>query len=255
MLAVVSGVQTSTYRLVKQERQQGKILADEGMVKVQSKPLKVYIRQTTPVDGMEILYVTGQNHNRALINPNAFPWVNINLDPRGARVRQGRHHTIYDVGFRRIAEIIQRQLDDYRAELPKLVHLDPQPAVFDGRRCWVVQIDNPYFKYVDYTIKSGGESLDALGLKLGVSEHMIGEKLPGFDGDYQAVLPAGKVIQVPSTYARRMTMLIDQGTQMLVSLKVVDDQGLYELFEYHDLKINVPFRPTEFTPDFQGYNF
>ena len=255
MLATVGQVQTATYRLVKSERIAGKSSIDEGTVKLQNKPLKVYIRNVRPNPGREVLYVTGFNGGKALVNPASFPYVNVSLDPLGTRIRQNQHHTIHDVGFRRIVDVIARQMREQADELPKLLRLDPSAATFDNRPCWSVKMDDPRFKFVPYTIKSGGETLDQLGQRLGVSEFMIGEKLPGFDGDYTRTLPAGQVIQVPTTYARRTTVLIDKVSTLPVSIAIYDDKGLFEQYEYHDLKPNAAFRDNEFTPEFKGYGF
>ncbi len=255
MLTAVGQVQTATYRLIKTERISGKNVVEETAVKLQNKPLKVYIKSIKPNTGREVLYVTGSNGGKALINPGAFPYVNISLDPLGSRIRQGQHHTLNDVGFRRIADIIARQMREQQADLPKLLHLEPQGVNFDNRACWVVKMDDLRFKFVPYTIKPGGESLDQLGQKLGVSDFMIGEKMPGFDGDFQRLLPAGQVIQVPTTYARRTTVIIDKASMLPVSIAISDDKGLFEQYDYHDLKPNAAFRDNEFATDFKGYGF
>jgi outer membrane lipoprotein-sorting protein len=255
MLAAVAQVQTTTYRLIKTERIAGKNIVEETAVKLQNKPLKVYIKSVKPNTGREVLYVTGSNGGKALINPGSFPYVNISLEPLGARIRQGQHHTLNDVGFRRVADVIARQMREQQADLPKLLHLEPQAVTFDNRPCWVVKMDDPRFRFVPYTIKAGGESLDQLGQKLGVSDFMIGEKMSGFDGDFQRVLPAGEVIQVPTTYARRTTVIIDKASLLPVSIAIYDDKGLFEQYDYHDLKPSTVFRDNEFTPDFKGYGF
>lgn len=255
MLAAVGQVQTATYRLIKSERIAGKSTVDEGLVKLQNKPLKVYIKNVRPNPGREVLYVTGANGGKALVNPASFPYVNVSLDPLGVRIRQNQHHTLHDVGFRRVVDVMARQMREQAEELPELLHLDPAATTFDGRPCWSVKMDNPRFKLVPYTIKSGGESLDQLGQRLGVSEFMIGEKLPDFDGDYARVLPAGQVIQVPTTYARRTTVLIDKVSMLPVSITIYDDKALFEQYDYHDLKPNAPFRDNEFTSEFKGYGF
>ena len=255
MLAAVAKVQTATYRLTKTERIAGKTNTDESTVKLQNKPLKVYIKNIRPNPGREILYVTGANGGKALVNPASFPYVNVSLDPLGARIRQNQHHTLLDVGFRRVVEVIARQMHEQAGNLGKLLHLEPAAATFDNRACWVVKMDDPRFRFVPYTIKSGGESLDQLGQRLGVSEFMIGEKLAGFDGDYERLLPAGQTIQVPSTYARRTTVLIDKASLLPVSIAISDDKGLFEQYDYHDLRANPGFRDNEFTPEFKGYGF
>ena len=255
MLAAVSQVQTATYRLVKTERMAGKNTIDESMVKLQNKPLKVYLKNVRPFTGREVLYIPSSNGGKALINPAAFPYVNISLDPFGARIRQGQHHTLNDVGFRRVADVMARQMHEQAADLSKLLHLDPNPATFDNRACWMVKMDDLRFRFVPYTIKAGGESIDQLGQQLGVSEYMIGEKLANFDGDYARKLPAGHVIQVPACYARRTIVLIDKVSLLPVSIAIYDDKGLFEQYDYHDLKPNVGFRDNEFTPEFKGYGF
>lgn len=255
MLAAVGQMNTVTYRLVKIERLAGKNSSDESAVKLQNKPLKVYIKNVRPNTGREILYVTGANGGKALVNPASFPYVNISLDPLGTRIRQGQHHTLNDVGFRRVADIMARQMREQADELPKLLRLEPAAVTFDGRPCWSVKMDDPRFKFVTYTVKPGGESLDQLGQRLGISEFMIGEKLPDFDGDYQRILPAGQTLQVPTTYARRTTVLIDKVSLLPVSIAIYDDKGLFEQYEYHDLKPNAAFHDNEFTADFKGYGF
>lgn len=255
MLAAVAQVNTSTYRLIKTERISGKPITEETTVKLNTRPHKVYIKHIKPNEGREVLYVTGANGGKALINPNSFPYVNISLEPLGARVRQNQHHTLLDVGFGTVANIIARDLDEHREALGKVFQLDPAGSTFDKRPCWVVKMDVPQFRWVSYTVKPGGESLEQIGHKLNVSEHMIGEKLSGFGGDYQSPLEAGRAIQVPTTYARRLTVLIDKQSLLPVSIAIYDDQGLYEQYEYHELRVNPGFRADEFTPEFQGYHF
>lgn len=255
MLAAVGQVQTVTYRLIKNERIVGKTSADETVVKLQNKPLKVYIKNVQPNPGREILYIMGANGGKALINPASFPYVNISLDPLGARIRQNQHHTLLDVGFRRVAEIMARQMREQAADLTRLLRLEPAAATFDNRPCWTVKIEDPRFRFVPYTIKAGGESLDQLGQRLGVSEFMIGEKLADFDGDYHRLRSAGEVLQVPTTYARRTMVLIDKASLLPVSIAIYDDRGLFEQYDYYDLKPNAGFHDDEFTPDFKGYGF
>ncbi|HYE79352.1 MAG TPA: DUF1571 domain-containing protein [bacterium] len=254
MLTAVGQVRTCTYRLVKQERIDGRLQREETQVKLQNKPFRVYIKSINPNAGREVLYATGTNDNKALVNIGKFA-PNVSLDPYGARVRQGQHHTLFDIGFRRITEVMVRQVEENRDELTRLLRLDPTPATFDNRPCWVVRLEDPRFRFTTYTVRPGGESIDQIAHHLGVSEYMIAEKLPGFDGDYRALLPAGKQIKVPTTYARRLTVLIDKATHLLVSITISDDQGIFEQYDYHDLKINTPFRENEFTPEFKGYSF
>jgi hypothetical protein len=68
-------------------------------------------------------------------------------------------------------------------------------------------------------------------------------------------LHKGRVLKVPNLYCRKAVLYIDDQLLIPVSLSIYDDVGLYESYEYSDIKINIPFKPGEFTKDFSGYGF
>ncbi|MCK6649188.1 MAG: DUF1571 domain-containing protein, partial [Bacteroidia bacterium] len=65
----------------------------------------------------------------------------------------------------------------------------------------------------------------------------------------------GQVIKVPNAYAKMTLLLVDKEHLLPVNNKVFDEKGLFETYEYFDLKVNPPIAPEEFTKDFKGYNF
>ncbi len=65
----------------------------------------------------------------------------------------------------------------------------------------------------------------------------------------------GMVIQVPDAYAKLTLLLIDKELLLPVKSLVFDDKGLYETYEYHDLKVNAPIAPEEFTKNYKDYSF
>src|SRR6266704_85173 len=84
MFAKTKSIKTITYSMKKIERIKGQPILQESKVKLNISPLKVYLRQSVPKDGIEVLYVHGTNNNHALVNPNGFPWFSVNLDPFGS---------------------------------------------------------------------------------------------------------------------------------------------------------------------------
>ena len=56
-------------------------------------------------------------------------------------------------------------------------------------------------------------------------------------------------------YSNKAIMYIDKKTFIPVNLKVYDELGLFEAYEFYNMKINVAFAPDEFTKNFKGYGF
>ena len=68
-------------------------------------------------------------------------------------------------------------------------------------------------------------------------------------------LEAGDVLKIPNDYCPKMIMAIDQKRMIPLSIKVFDEKGLYEHFEYDNVVLNPRFDPMEFTEDYPGYGF
>jgi outer membrane lipoprotein-sorting protein len=82
MMASIANVKTLKFRLVKNERMMnGKMAPGDQQVKMQVNPFKCYLKIAKPNEGAEVLYVKGTNNNNALVNPNAFPYINLKPGP------------------------------------------------------------------------------------------------------------------------------------------------------------------------------
>ncbi|MEI8136565.1 MAG: hypothetical protein WCH21_04475, partial [Bacteroidota bacterium] len=55
----------------------------ESHVKFNRNPRQIYLY----IKGIELLWLQGKNNGKALVNPNAFPYFNLNLDPMGNLMR------------------------------------------------------------------------------------------------------------------------------------------------------------------------
>ena len=214
-------------------------------MKMAFRPYKVYLRNQK---GIEVLWVEGQNDGDAWVYPNSFPYVTVSLDPNGALMRKSQHHTVLDAGYGTIAEMLRSsgQRQDHALERSFRYTTDTTVA---GRPAFVLRADYPGFRYVPYK-PAKPETVAAIAARFGCGEYRILERnglTPG------ATVPAGKALQVPNAYGRRILICVDQKLFLPVLVQVHDDKGLFEKFEFSDIVANQPIPPQEFTKDYKEY--
>ncbi|MDB5257813.1 MAG: hypothetical protein JWM14_2508 [Chitinophagaceae bacterium] len=251
MFAKTKTIKTITYTMKKTERIKGKPVLQISSAKINLSPLKVYLRQSFPKDGIEVLYVQGTNNNHALVNPNGFPWFSVNLDPYGSTMRENQHHTLMNSGYDHVISILEHLYAKYNENIESMTKIDGS-AVWDGHNCWVVTLSNPYFKYGNYTAQKG-ETLLTIAGKFKLSEHMMLEKNPSIKSYTESL--AGKTILIPNDYSSKMTLYIDKVRMIPLIMKVYDNEGLYECYEYTNVVINPVIKPEEFQSDYKDYHF
>ncbi|UXX79591.1 DUF1571 domain-containing protein [Reichenbachiella carrageenanivorans] len=244
-------IQSLTYTITKQERVEGEILKQVSFTKMQKSPYSVYLRQSFPNDGMEVLYVRGANNDKALINPNGFPWINLKLDPLDGIMRNNQHHTIFQSGFDHVVSILEFLCAKYQDQIDEMVTYTGL-VIHEGKNCHAITFINPYFGLVDYIIQPG-ESIEDVAAQKKLSAHMILEANPKIK-DYEDV-KSGQVIQIPNDYSPKLNLIIDAQVYIPLKMEVIDDKGLYEQYEYSKVVINPTFDPTEFTEGYEGYGF
>ena len=235
----------------KKERIEGELLLQVSNVKLSLNPLKVYAIQQSPKQGVEVLYCEGENDDKAHVNPSGFPWFTLHLDPMGSIMRKNQHHTILNSGYDLVVSILEFLFDKYGEETKAMMKKLP-PENWRGSPCIIIELNNPYFKYVKYTVKEG-ETLLTIADSLKLSEHMILEKNEDVD-DYDDVSP-GQVIEIPNDYSPRMAIYVDKYRYIPLMMKIYDDQGVYEIYEYYDVVVNPSFKAEEFSTEFSDYAF
>lgn len=243
----IDNVKTLRYNLQCNERIKGRMQHTESQVKLQVSPRKLYLS----VRGPEVLWIEGANNGDALVNPGAFPYMNLNLDPYGMLMRKDQHHTIHEMGFRYLADILKDGMKRAGDNLDKYFSILGEET-YNGRVCYKLHIAFPDFTWVPYTVKRG-ENLTTIARRLRVSEYMVLEKNQKLS--WYNDVKEGQVIQVPTAYAKLTLLLIDKELLLPVNNKVFDDKGLYETYEYYNLQVNTPIAPEEFTKDYKDYNF
>ncbi len=251
LFAAAQEIKTLSYEFVREERIDDEIVTNTSFVKMQRRPYKIYIQETYPNEGLEVLYPHPQYEGKALINPNGFPWINLKLDPTSLLMRRGQHHTVLDGGFDYIVSVMEYAFYKHKSALDQIISYDGM-TLFDGRPCDMITLSNPDFSYVNYTV-SKGESITSIATKYRLNEYLIMDKNPGLD--LASTLQAGQVIKLPSDYAERIVVYIDRDRQIPLMMRVFDEKGLFEKYEFKNVKINPELSASEFTTTFSGYNF
>jgi outer membrane lipoprotein-sorting protein len=220
----------------------------ESSVKLSRKPRKIYLY----IKGIELLWVSGWNNNKAYVKPSSFPYINLSLDPLGFLMRQDQHHTLNEMGVDYFGGLIEYMALKNGNKFDNYFKLEGEERI-NNRPCYKVIIDNKDFGYETYTVGEN-ESITSIARKLHISEYMILEVNPKFK-DYFDILKKGQTIKVPNAYAKHVTLYIDQLYFLPISIKILDDKGLYEQYDYHFLQVNPKIDDAEFTKQYKDYKF
>ena len=228
-----------------QERIEGSIHQARSVMKIGYKPLRIYIKNQK---GVEILWVAGQNNGDAWVNPAAFPYVTLSLDPKAKLMRSNQHHTVLQAGFGTISDLLRTTGLRQDLAFSRSFKYAGDSTV-QGRPNYVLRSDYPQFRYVSY--KAGpNETIGSVAERFGCGEFRVIERNNLTIGDK---IPEGKVVQVPNAYGRRTIVCIDAKTYLPTVVQVNDDKGLFEKFDFSDAIPNQPIPAEEFTKDYKGY--
>lgn len=251
MLISVNSVQTLRYKLKKTERVKGVNIVGEQIVKYANKPRQVYTYILSPNKGVEVLWREGKNNNHAYVNPNAFPYMNLHLDPYGSIMRNNNHHTVYEVGFDYIGEIVSHIAKQHKSDFNSIFKYEGE-VKFDNKLCYKITINFTSFKYFNYLVKEG-ETINSIAKDLFVSDFMIRELNPKY-GDSKEV-KKGHLIIVPNAYAKKTILYINKENKLPVFQCMIDEKGIFGQYEFFDVIVNAPISKEEFTPEYKDYGF
>lgn len=253
MLEAVKNAKYTKFRMVKNERYEGKIVKSNQICAVQNNPRKIYMNILEgPNSGTEILYVQGENDGDAYAS--AGKWVpTVSIDPYGSLARTKQRHTMFELGFEYTKEIIKHSYNAFINETITAENYQYGGIIkFDNRDVYSITLDNTNYKIYDYKVLAG-EDIVKIARKLHLDEYGLLEMNPEVD-DYDDV-KEGQIIKVPSSFAKKVTMYIDTKTFMPVYQKISDLKGMIGEYEYHDVQINPVLKQGELTKDFDGYGF
>ncbi len=251
MFASTEQIKTLRYQMRKEERFDGTMQVQVSDIKLVRKPYQVYMKQISPKEGMEVLFRHGSYNGKALVNTNGFPWVTLKMDPEGTMMRKNQHHTVKDGGFDLVISILENIFTKYDNHLDDMLRFGTS-VWHDNISCHHIVLENPFFTLIPYRVRENENILDIAELHH-VSAHMILEKNSHLS-DYNDVEP-GDEIKIPNDYSPKMELLIDKKRLLPLSIKVFDDLGLYEHYQYSDVEIDPPLTNADFDRHNDAYGF
>ncbi|WP_254244266.1 DUF1571 domain-containing protein [Hymenobacter sp. BRD128] len=227
------------------ERISDKLVADYTAMKITFNPYRVYLKNRKSV---EVLYVTGQNNNKAWVYPAAFPYITLNLDPNGSLMRKGQHHTALQAGFGMIADLLAGPTGRGDNAFTRSFRYAGDTTA-QGQPGYILRSDYPQFRYIAYRVGKN-ETIASIAAHFSCGEYRILERN---NLRVDSGLTEGQVLQVPNAYGRRVIVVVDAKTYLPASVTAYDDQGLYEKYSFLNVVANQPISPVEFSTDYKGY--
>ena len=251
MYAAIGTTNLMSYDMNSSERIGSKMVVKNMSFRLQVSPRKVYMKDKD--SGVELLYVSGWNSNMPYINPNGFPWVNVSLDLNNSRVRADGHHPVTHAGFHYLLAQMkntEKLIANAGEKIENIIKIEGN-FTWNGRSTTKIVLTNPDFKFVNYTC-THSETLFNLCERINVSEYMVMEKN---NLGYGAKVHKGTVIKIPNAFAKKVELYIDKENNLPIYQVVHDEKGVYEKFEFRNLKISPKLDNNEFTPQCAAYGF
>ncbi len=236
VMAAMGNAKTMTYHFLAQERMKdGKYAKTDCEFKVIASPFKVYANVKLP----EVAQLRYESAVSKDVNVKKGI-LKINLSPTNKLVLKG-HNPVTRAGFATIKKILETSMAQRKGEdLASYVKV-LGTVNWDGIDCWKVELNDFDYKIIDYTVAAGETSVWTIGKKLAISEYKIKE-LNNIGDDVKP----GQNIKIPSAYAKKTTLYIDKDTNLPIYHKLEDEKGIYEIFEFKDLKLGVSLTDADF---------
>ena len=166
----------------------------------------------------------------------------ISLDPYGSMMRKNQHYTIHELGFGYFAKTMTTALLKDKAHISDNLKFLAK-KVIQGKTCIGLNFEDPDFHYFDH-IAGKNESVSSLALKYNVSEYQI--RLKNELNSFYGTIKQGKKLKIPSNYCKRIALYLDEHTFLPVTITIFDETGLYENYEYVNVKTNKKFTSEDF---------
>ncbi len=189
-----------------------------------------------------MMYVSGANGNKALVKAKSLMNTAISLDPYGNLMRKNQHYTIHELGFEYFSKTMTTALLKDKTHISQNLKVIGK-KVIGGKSCVGINFEDPNFTYFDHVTEKN-ESVNSLATKFNVSEYQI--RLKNDLNSFYGMIKAGTKLKIPSNYCKRMVMYLDEYTLLPVTITIFDEVGLYENYEYINVKTNKKFTADDF---------
>lgn len=252
MMSACENLKSASFILSTTEKNKSGVMEKgEMLVKLSHVPLKIYLHVYFPGAHAEILYRKGMLNDELYISPNAFPYVNLTLSPNNLTVRKNGHHTVCDIGFDYVCNMIRHYQPLMGEKLYDHYQLG-DTVEWDHHRCVKMEFDYPDFGYVKQVAQKGEDAV-GIAARNFVNEYMIVCANPEVDDIHD--VKAGQSVRVPNMFGRKIIFLVDLKTMLPLVQEIYDEKGLFEKYEYKSFILNPSFDPAEFTEEYKDYGF
>lgn len=248
LLDSIKNIKTQRCEVKSIEHINGQLFFAESILKLNVNPKMIYYKSV--LKGNEVLWIQGANKGNAKIHSRSFP-INLDLDPYGSLMRKDNHHTIFDLGFQYIGSIVANTIVKAPKDFDKHFSL-AGTLVWNHIECYQVIISFPEYKYVEYTVVKS-ETANGIAKKFSTSDYKIRNK-NGLSS-YYGYIKEGKKLLIPTPYGNKVILYVDKKTFMPVCVRIYDEEGLFESYEFYNVKINTAFAADEFSENCKGYGF
>lgn len=241
MLDSIKKIKSYEFDLKALERvEKGEYLSAESFIKMNESPKAIYFRNEKKK--ISVMYVAGANENKALVKAKSLFNTAISLDPYGNMMRKNQHYTIHELGFGYFAKTITAALLKDKTHISSNLKLIGK-KVINGKSCIGLNFEDPEFHYFDH-VTGKNESVNSLASKFNVGEYQI--RLKNELHSFYGTIKQGKKLKIPSNYCKRIVLYVDEHTLLPVTITIFDEVGLYENYEYINVKTNKKFTSDDF---------
>jgi hypothetical protein len=246
MLDSIKSIRTLKLHINAIEREVKNFNAVSSEIKLQVNPRKLYF--VNRKKKLEILFIQGQNNNKALVKSGMVP--NISLDPNGNIMRKNQHYTINEIGFEAIARAVNLTISKDKDGAKNFLYLGKVKKF--THNCYLIQYENAGYGYTDYTV-GANETVTSIAYKLRVNDYLIRNKNDLLN-DF-GYIKAGTKLKVPTLYCKKAVIFVDEKMLLPISASLYDDEGLFESYEFPLMDVNPLIKEEEFTKNYKGYGF
>lgn len=249
MLDSIAHIKTVRFKVKALERIETGYSSAASETKLHTKPRYLYFINREKK--LEILYVTGQFDNKALVKPHVFPYMTLQLSPTGNIMRKNQHYSIHELGFDFIGRTIALALSKEKENMLKsLSYIGKHEK--NGYNCHMVIYESSAFSFFTYEV-GRKESVTSIAAKFNVNDYLLRVKNKLYN-DF-GYIKEGTKLQIPNFYCKRAVLYIDEKSLIPVSVSIYDDTGLFECYDFYNVIINKPIDPAEFTKNYKDYHF
>lgn len=244
----IHAIKTLRQDVVAIERIEDKFSMNRSRLKLQTTPRKVYF--LNPTKKLEVLYNEEIASDKAWVKPNVFPYLTMQLDPRGNLMRKNQHYSIMELGYDFIGKSLALTINKDKEGLNNFSLKGK--VMKNGYNCYLIEYENKHYAYSDYRV-GDKETATSISLRLCVNDYLL--KYNNNLLNEFSYLKKGSILRVPTLYCQKAVLFIDDQLMLPVSLSLFDDKGLFESYEYTNVHVNEHIPGAEFQKSYKDYNF